>query len=63
MSWILETDDTSSGKLLWKVDLRMVLQEIRENVMKKRIALLKQAQKTGVNPDSKVIYTEEIVVD
>ena len=63
MSWILETDDTSSGKLLWKVGLRMVLQEIRENVMKKRIALLKQAQETGVNPDSKVIYTEEIVVD
>ena len=42
MTWILNLKDTDSGIPRWEVDLKLVLQEIRENKIKKRIALFKK---------------------
>ena len=62
MTWIINLRDTDSGIPKWEVDLKLVLQEIRENIMKKRIALLEKV-KTGVKIDSKIIETEAMLPD
>ena len=60
MTWILNLKDTDSGIPKWEVDLKLVLQEIRENVMKKRIALFEKV-KSGVKIDSKIVETEAML--
>ena len=62
MTWIINLRDTDSGIPKWEVDLKLVLQEIRENIMKKRIALLEKV-KTGVKIDSKIVETEAMLPD
>ena len=62
MTWILESKDSSSNVPSWNVDLKAILREKRENVMKKKIALIKQG-KSGENPGSKFITIEAIVTN
>ena len=62
MTWIINLRDTDSSIPKQEVDLKLVLQEIRENIMKKRIALLEKV-KTGVKIDSKIIETEAMLPD
>ena len=62
MTWIINLKDTDSGIPKWEVDLKLVLQEIRENIMKKKIALLEEV-KSGVKIDSKIIETEAMLPD
>ena len=59
---MLNLKDTDSGIPRWEVDLKSVLQEIRENIMKKRIALFEKV-KSGVKIDSKIVETEAILPD
>ena len=60
MTWILESKDSSSNVPSWNVDLKAILREKRENVLKKKIALIKQG-KSGENQGSKFITIEAIV--
>ena len=62
MTWILNLKDTDSGIPRWEVDLKLVLQEIRENIMKKRIALFEKV-KSGVKINSKIVETEAMLPD
>ena len=62
MTWILNLKDTDSGIPKWEVDLKLVLQEIRENTMKKRIALFEKV-KSGVRIDSKIVEKEAMLPD
>ena len=62
MTWILNLKDTDSGIPKWEVDLKLVLQEIRENIMKNRIALFEKV-KSGVKIDSKIVETEAMLPD
>ena len=62
MTQIFDPKDTDSDIPKWEVDLKLVLQEIRENVMKKRIALFEKV-KSGVKVDSKIVETEAILPD
>ena len=60
MTWTFDSKETGTDIPKWEIDIKLVLQDIRESVMRKRIIALKKAQLKGKS-DPKITGTETII--